>query len=216
MMIPGAGDDQDDEHEEEEAVHVVDLAAPYAVQHEEELDEDAAKGEHAAHDDPGDWLSVDRLVGNLPRNLVGPHRLLDRRLPEPVVPEHQVQDEEVGEDHPGTEHAGEKNVGLPLLSAKTLINPGSHITSRSAQADEEHQGAGHEGASVGGREESEAGEDQGDGGHAQQLRSRAEEHGKKHSLPRRPKHITMDKLPAKLLLGVFSRVDLVVPRNVLV
>ena len=214
----GACDDQDDEHEEEEAVHVVDLAAPDAVQHEEELDEDATEGEHASHDDPWDRLGVDRLVRNLPRNLVGPHRLLDRRLPEaevgsdegerdghaepegeqrhqgeegdggrgPVVPEHQVQDEEVGEDHPRTEHAGEKNVGLPLLSAKALVDPGSHITCRSAQADEEHQGAGHEGASVGGREESEAGEDQGDGGHAQQLRSRAEEHREKHSLPRRP------------------------------
>ena len=38
----GAGDDQDDEHEEEEAVHVVDLAAPDAVQHKEELDEKLA------------------------------------------------------------------------------------------------------------------------------------------------------------------------------
>ena len=55
----GAGDDQDDEHEEEEAVHVVDLAAPDAVQHEEELDEDAAKGKDASHDDSRDWLEFE-------------------------------------------------------------------------------------------------------------------------------------------------------------
>ena len=55
----GACDDQDDEHEEEEAVHVVDLAAPDAVQHEEELDEDAAKGKDASHDDSRDWLEFE-------------------------------------------------------------------------------------------------------------------------------------------------------------
>ena len=55
----GAGDDQDDEHEEEEAVHVVDLAAPDAVQHEEELDEDAAKGKDTSHDDSRDWLEFE-------------------------------------------------------------------------------------------------------------------------------------------------------------
>ena len=54
-----AGDDQDDEHKEEEAVHVVDLAAPDAVQHEEELDEDAAKGKDASHDDSRDWLEFE-------------------------------------------------------------------------------------------------------------------------------------------------------------
>ena len=54
-----AGDDENDEHEEKEPVHVIDLTGPDAVQHEEELDEDAAKGENASHDDSRDWLEFD-------------------------------------------------------------------------------------------------------------------------------------------------------------
>ena len=54
-----ARDDQDDEDEEKETVHVVDLAAPDAVQYEEELDEDAAKGKDASHDDSRDWLEFE-------------------------------------------------------------------------------------------------------------------------------------------------------------
>ena len=193
----GAGDDEDDENEEEEAVHVVDLAAPDAVKDEEELDEDASEGQDTAHDDTGDGLGVDGLVGDLPGDLVGPDRLLDGRLPEAevgadegerhrhpepegqeghqgeegdggggaVVPEDEVQDEEVCEDDPGAEHGGEEDVTLPLLSTEALVNPvniklrtkidfnsgllsivppGGHVSCRSPQADEQHQGAGHQ------------------------------------------------------------------------
>ena len=57
----GAGDDQNDEDEEEEAVHVVDLAAPDAVQHKEELDEDATEGKHASHNYSRDGLKVRKI-----------------------------------------------------------------------------------------------------------------------------------------------------------
>ena len=73
----GAGDDQNDEHEEEEPVHVVDLTGPDAVQDEEQLDKDAAEGEDSTHDDAGDGLGVDGLVWNLSGNLVGSHWLLN-------------------------------------------------------------------------------------------------------------------------------------------
>ena len=53
MMIKEDHGDGDDE------VHVVDLATPDAVQHEEELDEDAAKGKNASHDDSRDWLEFE-------------------------------------------------------------------------------------------------------------------------------------------------------------
>ena len=53
MMIKEDHGDGDDE------VHVVDLAAPDAVQHEEELDEDAAKGKNASHDDSRYWLEFE-------------------------------------------------------------------------------------------------------------------------------------------------------------
>jgi len=75
------GDNEDDEDEEEEAVHVVDLTAPNAVEDEKELDE----GKHSAHDNTGDGLSVDRLVWNLPGNLVCSDWLLYSRLSEPEV-----------------------------------------------------------------------------------------------------------------------------------
>ena len=80
-----AGDDQDDEDQEEKAVHVINLAAPDAIQDEEELNEDTSKGEDASHDDPRNGLSVDGLVGDLTWDLVRPHRLLDRRFPEAEV-----------------------------------------------------------------------------------------------------------------------------------
>ncbi len=77
----GAGDDEDDEDEEEEPVHVVDLRRPDGVEDEEELDEDAAEGQHAAHDDAGDGLRVHALVGDLARDLVRPHWVLQGPLP---------------------------------------------------------------------------------------------------------------------------------------
>lgn len=38
-----AGDHEDDEHQEQEAEHVVHLRGPYRVQYEEELDENTAE-----------------------------------------------------------------------------------------------------------------------------------------------------------------------------
>ena len=104
----GAGDDEDDEDEEEETVHVVDLTAPDAVKDEKELDEDASEGQNPAHDDAGDGLGVDRLVGDLPGDLVGADRLLDGRLPEAEV----GADEGEGDGHAEPEgqegHQGEE------------------------------------------------------------------------------------------------------------
>lgn len=40
----GTRDDQNDEHQEQEAEHVVHLVGPDTVQNEEELNKDAAKG----------------------------------------------------------------------------------------------------------------------------------------------------------------------------
>ena len=50
-------------------------ASPDAVEDEKELDEDAAKGQNAAHDHRRDGARVDALAGNLARDLVGPHGL---------------------------------------------------------------------------------------------------------------------------------------------
>lgn len=72
-----AGDDQDDENQEQKSIHVVDLAGPNTVEYKEKLNEDASKGEDATHDDARDGLGVDRLVWDLPGDLVGPDRLLN-------------------------------------------------------------------------------------------------------------------------------------------
>ena len=51
-----ARDDQNDENEKEESIHVIDVRWPNGVQYEEQLDEDATKGQNATHDDPGNGL----------------------------------------------------------------------------------------------------------------------------------------------------------------
>lgn len=91
----GAGDDQDDVHQEQEPVHVVNLRGPDGVENEEELDEDAAERENSAHDDSGDRLCVDALVWDLSGDLVGSDWLLDHRLPEAEV----SADEGEGDGH---------------------------------------------------------------------------------------------------------------------
>lgn len=52
------------------------LARPQGIEDEEELNEDAAEGENSAHDDSGDGLRVDGLVGDLAGDLVGTDRVL--------------------------------------------------------------------------------------------------------------------------------------------
>jgi len=71
-----ARDNQDDKDQEQKAEHVVDLAGPQGTQDKEQLNENAAKGQNAAHNDARNRLSVDRLVGNLTGNLVGTHWVL--------------------------------------------------------------------------------------------------------------------------------------------
>ena len=51
-----ARDDQNDEHQEEESIHVVDLGRPDRVQHEEQLDENATERQDASHHNPRNGL----------------------------------------------------------------------------------------------------------------------------------------------------------------
>ena len=46
------------------------------------MDEDAAEGEDTAHHDAGDGLGVEALLGDLARDLVGPHWVLDSLISE--------------------------------------------------------------------------------------------------------------------------------------
>lgn len=50
---------------------------PDAIEDEEELDEDAAEGQDAPHDDAGDRLGEERLFWDLSGDLVGSNRLLN-------------------------------------------------------------------------------------------------------------------------------------------
>jgi len=80
-----AGYDEDNEDKEEKAIHVIDLAAPDAVQNKEELNKDTSKRKDTTHNDAWDRLSVNALIRNLSRNLIGPHWLLNWRLSEAKV-----------------------------------------------------------------------------------------------------------------------------------
>lgn len=71
-----AGNHQDEEHQEQEAKHVIRLWWPDGVEDEEQLDEDAAKGQHPTHDDARQRSRVHTLLGDLPWDLVCPHRVL--------------------------------------------------------------------------------------------------------------------------------------------
>ncbi len=51
--------------------------SPDAVEDEEQLDEDAAERQDAAHEGAGEWVGQPVLVGDLTGDLIGPHRLLD-------------------------------------------------------------------------------------------------------------------------------------------
>lgn len=71
-----ARDYQNQEHEEQEAEHVVHLTGPNWIQNEEQLNENASERQHAAHYNAGYRLRVDGLVGNLAWNLIGANWML--------------------------------------------------------------------------------------------------------------------------------------------
>ena len=81
----GACDDENDKDEKEKAEHVVGLMGPDAVQDEKQLNEDASEGQDAAHDDARQRTRVDRLFGDLTRDLVCPHGMLDRAFLESEI-----------------------------------------------------------------------------------------------------------------------------------
>lgn len=53
------------------------LIVPNAVEDEEKLDEDAAKGQNSTHYNTRDGLGKERLLRDLTRDLVGSHWLLN-------------------------------------------------------------------------------------------------------------------------------------------
>lgn len=98
------------------------------------------------------------------------------------------------------QHGGQQDVGLPLLPAEALVDAGGHEAGGRPEQHPHHHGAGHERAAVGGRQEAEAGEGQRDHGHAEHLHARAQHHRQQHALARRPEHVAVHQLPAKLFL----------------
>ena len=60
-------------------------SSPYAVEDEEELNKDTAKGKYTTHQGAGDRVGQPALVRDLTRNLIGPHRLFNGLGGEPMV-----------------------------------------------------------------------------------------------------------------------------------
>lgn len=71
-----AGNHQDEEHQEQETKHIICLWRPNGVEDEEQLDEDAAKGQHATHNDARQRSCIHTLLRDLPWDLVCSHRVL--------------------------------------------------------------------------------------------------------------------------------------------
>ena len=57
---------------------------PNRTENEKELDENAAKRQNTAHDDAGNWFSVEDLVGNGPWDCIGANWMLNWPLLVPV------------------------------------------------------------------------------------------------------------------------------------
>lgn len=74
----GACDDENPEDQEQKSKHVVHLAGPQRIQYEEQLNENASKWQHTAHNDARNGLRVNRLVWNLTWNLVCTNGMLQR------------------------------------------------------------------------------------------------------------------------------------------
>jgi len=72
-----ASNNQNQVHQEQKPVHVVYLGWPDGVENKEELNEDTTEGQDSSHDDAGNRLVVNALVGDLSWNLVCSHRLFN-------------------------------------------------------------------------------------------------------------------------------------------
>lgn len=74
----GACDDENPKDQEQKSKHVVHLAGPQRIQYEEQLNENASKWQHTAHNDARNGLRVNRLVWNLTWNLICTNGMLQR------------------------------------------------------------------------------------------------------------------------------------------
>ena len=51
-----AGDDQNNEDEEQESIHIVDMRRPDRIENKEQLDEYASERQNSTHNDARNWL----------------------------------------------------------------------------------------------------------------------------------------------------------------
>ena len=86
-----ASDDQNNENQKEESIHVVDLRRPNWVQHEEELDKDASKRQDSAHDNARHRLGINTLLRDLPRDLISAHGMFNGAFAKPEKRAHKSQ-----------------------------------------------------------------------------------------------------------------------------
>lgn len=109
---------------------------------------------------------------------------------------------------PRAEHRSQEDVELPALATKRLVDASRNIAGRCAETHEQDEGARHQRASVGGRQKAEAGEYQSDHRHDEHLDTGADKDREHHAFPGRPEYVAVHELPAKLFLGILSRIDL--------
>lgn len=61
-------------------------------------------------------------------------------------------------DSPRAYDGGKDHIAFPLEAAETLVDAGRDIASRGAQGNEQNHGAGHQSATIGGRQETQTSE----------------------------------------------------------
>ena len=127
----GACDDEDEQHEREEAEDVVEALQPDGGHDEEELDEDGAEGEDAAHQHVERAAHVPRLLGDLPRDLVGAARVLVQLGLE--AEEGAEEDEGDGDAEP---HADERHDRAEGHGARRAAAPDEEVEEERADEDD--------------------------------------------------------------------------------
>mmetsp|Transcript_58847 Transcript_58847/g.155777 ORF Transcript_58847/g.155777 Transcript_58847/m.155777 type:complete len:215 (-) Transcript_58847:1161-1805(-) len=133
-----AGQDQDDQHQNNETEEIVDLMKPHRRQHVENLHEDSAEWQHAAHDDVKPCIHKPRLGWDVARDLIDAGRGLDGCLAE--AEEGTGEHKGHGDAHPHAEQREERTEGH---RSGGLLAPDEEVEDEEdteADAREEHRG----------------------------------------------------------------------------
>lgn len=127
----------------------------------------------------------------------------------------EVEENEGAKDNTRNQDRSQDGIELESLAAKSLVESSRDVAAKESKESVKHNHDRGQRATVGGRKETQQGKDQSSTSHKEQLSSRANKDGEKHAVLGRAEHIAMNKLPATVLLNLFSQINVIVSCNVL-